>query len=143
MIHLLMSFPNCKTANCVAVQIQFGNGICMCNTDICIDSSLINSEKQLLFIHCIRQSVQSGHLCLTALQPSGSTVYRSLDIFSACHAAWTFVKCHGNSGGKIGLDLHTLFRSHKDLMPVNMGIKINPLFFDLSQLCKGKYLESA
>ena len=138
-----MSFPNCKTANCVAVQIQFGNGICMCNTDICIDSPLIDSKKQLFFIHCIRQTVQSGHLCLTALQPSGSAIYRSLYIFSACHTAWTFVKCHGNGRAQIRLDLHTLLWSHKNLMTVNMGLEINALFLDLTKSCQGKHLKAA
>ena len=142
-VHLFMGFSNCQTADSIAIQIHFRDRFGMLNADIFINSTLVDSKQKLFFVNGIRQTVQSRHFCFTAGKPSCGPVYRFLHIIPVSHTAGTFIKCHGNGGGKIGLNLHTLFRSHKDLMPVNMGIKINPLFFDLSQLCKGKYLESA
>ena len=58
MIHLLMSFPNCKTANCVAVQIQFGNGICMRNTILSLCKSTDCQQKKQT---CENKSIYSPH----------------------------------------------------------------------------------
>ena len=142
-VHLFMGFSNCQTANRIAIQIHFRDCFGMLNTDIFINSTLVDSKQKLFFVNGIRQTVQSCHFCFTTGKPSCGSVYRLLHIIPVSHTAGTFIKCHGNSGSKIGLDLHTLFRTHKNLMSVNMGIKINSLFFDLSQLCKGKHLESA
>ena len=142
-VHLFMGFSNCQTADSIAIQIHFRDRFGMLNTDIFINSTLVDSKQKLFFVNGIRQTVQSRHFRFTAGKPSCGPIYRFLHIIPVSHTAWTFIKCHGNGGGKIGLDLHTLFRSHKDLMSINMGVKIDSLFFDLSQLCKGKYLESA
>ena len=59
-IHLFMGLSHCQSANCVAIQIQLGNGICMSDTDILINSTLVDSKKQLFLIYCIRKAIQSA-----------------------------------------------------------------------------------
>ena len=39
--------------------------------------------------------------------------------------------------------MHTFFRSHEDLMSVNVGAEVYAFFLDLAQICKGEYLETA
>ena len=92
----------------------------MGNTDIIVNGALINSEQKLMGIYGILQLIQPCHLVLTSLQPSGGAVYRILHILSAGHTGRTFVKRHGNGGAQIGLNLHTLLRSHKNLSSIYM-----------------------
>ena len=54
----------------------------------------------------------------------------------------TFIKCHRDRRRQIRLNLHTLFRSHKNLSSVNMGIEVYTLFLNLSESGKRKHLES-
>ena len=115
----------------------------MFNTDIFINGSLINTKKKLILIDGIRKTVQPCHFFFTSGKPAGSPLYRFLHIISVCNTAWTFVKSHGNGGCKIGLDLHTFLRTHKDFMSVNMRLEVNALLLDLAKLGKGKHLESA
>ena len=138
-----MGFSHRQASHGISVQIQLRNFVRMLFSDILIDRALIDSKQKLFFIDGIFQRIQSGHLLLTALQPSCSALHRLLHIASLCHRAWTLIECHGNGGCQVGLNLHTLLRSHKDLSPVNMGIEIDSLFFDLSKLCKGKDLKAA
>ena len=115
----------------------------MLDTDIFVDRTLVNTKEHLMLIDRIRQAVQSCHLFFAAMQPSCRTLYRTLDIFSFCHTGRTLIKCHGDRGRQIRLDLHALFRSHENLSAVYMGIEIYAFFFDLAEFCKGKDLESA
>ena len=55
----------------------------------------------------------------------------------------TLIERHGNGRCQVGLDLHALLRSHKDLVSVNMGTEGYALFLDLAKTGKGKYLKAA
>ena len=54
----------------------------------------------------------------------------------------TLVEGHRNSRCQIGLDLHALLRSHKNLVSVDVGTEGYTLLLDLAQTRKGEYLES-
>ena len=142
-VHLLMTLSNCKTTNRITVQIHLCNRLCMFNTDIFINRTLVDTKKKLILVDGIRQAVQTDHLIFTSLKPAGCTRYRPLHIIPLRHTARALIKGHGNGRCQIGLDLHTLFRSHKDLVAINMRVKIHTLFLDLTQLCQGKHLKSA
>ena len=108
----------------------------MGDPDIFIDTALVDTEEELLFIDRIRKAVQPGHFVLASFQPAGRTRHRFLDIIPLRDAAGTFVKSHGDGGSKVGLDLHAFLRPHKDLMPVDVGLEMNAFFFDLPELCQ-------
>ena len=131
-VHFFMSLTNCKAAYRITVQIHLWDCFGMFDTDILINCSLVDSEQKLLFVDGIRQTVQPCHFCLATRKPACSSVHRFLYIVSVCHTARAFIKCHGNCGAEIRLDLHTLLRSHKNLMTVNMWIEVNTFFFNLS-----------
>ena len=137
-----MALTDCQAADCISVQIQLTDLLCMLDTDIFVDRTLVNTKEHLMLIDRIRQAVQSCHLVFAAMQPSCRTLYRTLDIFSFCHTGRTLIKCHGDRGRQIGLDLHALFRSHENLSAVYMGIEIYAFFFDLSKTRQRKYLKS-
>ena len=119
-VHFFMCLTNCQSADRIAVKLHLGDFFCMFDTDIFVNSSLVDAKQKLFFIDGIRQAVQTCHLCLTSCQPACGTLYRFLYIVSVCHTARTFIKRHGDRGSQIGLDLHALLRSHKDLVSVNM-----------------------
>ena len=143
MVHFFMALAYCQASQSVSIQIQFPDLFGMLNTDILKGTSLIDTKQHLLWVDGIRQSVEPVHLRLTPFQPSGSTVYRILHIFSGSRMRRTFIKCHGNGRCQIGLDLHALFRSHEDLASIDVRVKVHTLFFDLSHFGQGKYLETA
>ena len=142
-IHLLMALTNGKSTHCVTVQIHLADAFCMVNTDIIINSSLIDTKKHLIFINRIFQTVQTLHFFFTAFQPACGTVYRWLYITSVCQCRWTLIKCHGNGRSQIRLNLHTFFRSHENFTSIYMRVEMYAFLFDFSQSCQGKYLESA
>ncbi len=119
-IHFFVCFTYSKTTDCITVKIHLCNLFCMFDTDIFINGTLVDAKKKLFFIDRIRQAVKTVHFCLTSCQPACGTLYRFLYIVSVCHTARALVKCHSDRRSEIGLDLHTLFRSHKDLMSVNV-----------------------
>ena len=141
-IHLLSSLANCKATNGITGKIQFRNPLHMLNAQICICAALVNTPKHLLGVHCVRQCIQACIFRLAALQPPVSSVNTLLYILSRGRIFNTFVECHANIGTQVGLNLHTLFRSHKNFTTVNMGGKIDTLLLDLSQTGKTKHLES-
>ena len=95
-----------------------------------------------MLVNCIWKTVQSVHLCFTSLKPSGRTIHRIFHIIPVCNTGRTLVKCHRNGGGQIGLDLHTLLRSHKNLSSIDMRVKVYSLFFYSSEPCQRKHLKS-
>ena len=101
LIHLFMGFSHCKSANCIPIQIQFRNSLCMVHPDIRKNCSLVNSKQQLLFINRIFQTVQTLHFFFAPLQPAGRTRNRIFDISALCHTRWTLVKCHGNRRSEV------------------------------------------
>ena len=84
-IHLLMAFANSKTAYCISVQVQFCNLLRVFDPDIFIHASLIDAEKHLMRIDCIRKRIQSCHLILAPFQPSGCTCHRISHILPVGH----------------------------------------------------------
>ena len=55
----------------------------------------------------------------------------------------TLIKGHCDGGTQVCLDLHTLLRTHKDAVAVQMGGKGHAFLRDLAQLGKAEHLESA
>ena len=141
-IHLLMGFSYCKPSDRIAIQLQLCNTLCMLYSDIGIYRPLINAEQQLSRVNGIFQAIQPCHFLLTPLQPSGSAVHRSLNIGPVCLAGRTFVKCHSYGRCQIGLNAHAFLRPHENLTPIHMGVKIDPLFLNLAQPCKGEHLKT-
>ena len=86
MIHLLMCLTDCKSADCVAIQIHLPDLLCVLNTDIRINRTLIDSEQQLMRVHRILKAVQPCHLRLAARQPACRALDRPLDICAVRHA---------------------------------------------------------
>ena len=56
-VHLFMGFSNCQTADSIAIQIHFRDRFGMLNTDIFINSTLVDSKQKLFFVNGIRQTV--------------------------------------------------------------------------------------
>ena len=100
-VHLLMTFTNCKAAHCIAVQIHLRDSLGMLNTDIFINSPLVNAKKKLVLVNGIRQTVQTSHLILASFKPTCCTRYRFLYIIPVCHTAWALIKGHCNGRGQI------------------------------------------
>ena len=78
LIHLFMGFSHCKSANCIPIQIQFRNSLCMVRPDIRKNCSLVNSKQQLLFINRIFQTVQTLHFLFCTAPASGSYAQQNL-----------------------------------------------------------------
>ena len=100
-IHFLMGFSHCQSSYRITVQIKLADFLRVSDTDILIDTALINSEEHLLLVDRIRKTVQSVHLCLTAGKPSCGSVYGTFHIIAVSHTGRTFIKCHGDGGCKI------------------------------------------
>ena len=73
---------NRKSSDRITIQIHLRNAFGMINTDILIDSPLINTKQKLFFIDRIRKGIQSRHLTLASFEPACGTVNRILHIRS-------------------------------------------------------------
>ena len=100
-VHLLMALTNCQATNRITIQIHLCDRLCMLNTDILINSTLVDTKKKLILVDGIRKAVQTCHLILTSLKPAGSTRYRFLHIIPLRHTARTFIKGHCNGRSQI------------------------------------------
>ena len=132
MVHFFMAFSYSQSTYRITIQIHLTDRFCVIDTDIIKDSSLIDTEQQLIFIDRIFQAVQSGHLGFTSCQPTGGSCHGILHIASFCHAGRALIESHRNGGSQVGLDLHTLFRSHEDLVTIDVGTESYAFFLDLS-----------
>ena len=142
-VHLLVGLPHGQAAHSVAVQVQLGDLLRVFDADILENGPLVNPEQQLMRIDCIRKGIEPRHFIPAAHKPSGRPFDGRPHVVPVRRRVRAFVKCHGDRGSKIGLDLHALLRSHKYLPPVHMGMEVNPFFLDFTQLCKGEDLKSA
>ena len=133
MIHFLMALPDGKASDGIAVQIHLTDSLRMVDPDVRIDGALIDTKQHLVRVDRIFLLIQLLHFLFAPHQPPGGTVHGILYILPVRNAGRTFIKRHRDGRCKIGLDLHTFFRSHKNLASVHMRIEINALFFDLSQ----------
>ena len=113
----------------------------MIDSQSIIGTALIDAKQHLMRIDGVRQLIQPCHFRLTALQPANRTGTGRLYIIKRCWIFNTFIKRHCNGGSKMRLNLHAFFRPHKDTPSINMRLKVNALFLNLSQFCKRKYLE--
>ena len=104
-----MAFSYSQSTYRITIQIHLTDRFCVIDTDIIKDSSLIDTEQQLIFIDRI-----------------------FLHIASFCHAGRALIESHRNGGSQVGLDLHTLFRSHEDLVTIDVGTESYAFFLDLS-----------
>ena len=110
---------------------------------IVVSAALVDPKQQLVFVNSVRQGVQSHHLCLAALQPAQRARAGLLCVVVSGRVFHALVKSHGDRRCQMGLDLHALLRTHKDLLAVYMGMEGDALFFDLVQLSQTEYLEPA
>ena len=72
-VHFFMALSHCQTSDGITIQIKFCNLLRVSNPDIFINTTLINSEKHLMRIDCIRQRIQPGHLVFAAGPASASS----------------------------------------------------------------------
>ena len=142
-IHFRMGFPYRKTADGIAIQLHLGNPFCMLDTDILEGCPLVNAEQHLLGVDGILQLIQAVHLFFAAFQPTGCSGNGCLYIRAFRRQPDTFIKRHRNRGAKVGLNLHTFLRPHKNLSAINMRAEINALLLDFAQKSKGEYLKAA
>ena len=142
-IHFLGAFANSQTAQSIAGQIKPAYFLHMADAYIVIYTALTDTEKHLVFIYGFGERIESVHLCLTAIEPTGGAVHRIADISMIGNRRGTFVKRHGDGGCKLGLDLHTHLGAHKYLGAVHVGLEGDPILGDISQLGQGKDLKSA
>ena len=82
-------------------QVKFRNLLCVVNSYIFYDRSLINTEKHLMGIYGIRQAVKLIHFCNASLKPARGPVHRRLYVRAVCQCRRTFVKSHGNGGSEV------------------------------------------
>ena len=94
MIHLLMAFSYCQSADRITVEIHLGNPFCMVNADILINRTLVDSEQKLMFVDRVFPLVQLLHLIFASLQPSRRAVDRVLHITALCHTRRALVESH-------------------------------------------------
>ena len=143
MVHLLMTLPHRQPAQRITVTLHLGNLLCVADSDIIEYRTLIDTEKKLVLIDRVFQAVQPFHFHLAPFKPSCGARDGSFHIMPVCHTGRAFVKrhCHGRS--QVGLDPHTLLRTHENLSSVHVRIKIDSLLFDPAQACQGKNLKPA
>ena len=141
-IHHFGGLAHSQTADGVTVQIEVCDLLHVLHTQIRKGTALIDAKQQLIGIHGNALVLQAGHFNLTAFQPTGRSFAAGLGIIVLCGVLYAFIKGHGDGRTKVCLDLHALFRSHKDAVAVQMGGKGHALFGDLAQLCQTEYLKS-
>ena len=142
-VHLLRCFSNRKAADGVAGQIQIRDPLHVLHPEIRIGAALIDAPQHLLWIHCIRQTVQPRVLFLASNQPAVGPINTLFHVIPGGRVFNALVKGHADIAAQIGLDLHTLLRAHKDFAAVNVRRKIHALFLDFSQGRQAEHLKSA
>ena len=141
-IHHLGGLAHSQTADGVTVQIEVCDLLHVLHTQISKGAALIDAKQQLIGIHGNALVLQAGHFNLTAFQPAGRSFAAGFGIIVLCGVFHAFIKGHGDGRAKVCLNLHTLFRAHKDAVAVQMGGEGHPLFGDLAQLGQTEYLKS-
>ena len=106
----------------------------MLYADIVVGAALIYSEQQLIGVYGTLHRIQPLHLCYTALKPAGCSLAGLLRIAPRSGVLNALVKSHCNGRAEVGLYAHTFFGSHKNPSAVHMGVEINSLLFNLTQL---------
>ena len=141
-IHHLSGLTHSEAADGVAVQVQVSDLLHVLHAQVGEGAALIDAEEQLVGVDGDAFMLQAGHLILAALEPAGGALAAGFGVIVLGGVLHTFIKGHGDGRAKVCLDLHTLFRAHKDAVAVQMGGKGHALFGDLAQLCQTEYLKS-
>ena len=105
-------------------------------------TSLIDAEQQLVGVDGFAFPLETGHFGFAACQPANGALAACLGVSILGRILDAFIKSHGDGGAQVGLNLHALFRPHKDPMAVQMRGKSNALFGNLAELGQTEYLES-
>ena len=142
-VHDLRALPYGQTADGIARQIQLGDLLHMADAQVGIGASLVDAPEHLPGIHGVLQLVQTGIFRLAAHQPAVGSANGILHIFVRRRVLDALVKSHADIGAQIGLNLHALLRAHENLVPVNVGGKVDALLLDFSQTGQRKHLKAA
>ena len=142
-VHLLMRFADCESADRVPREIKLPDAACMFHSDIVIYAALIDAEEHLMRVDGVFTGVELAHLVPAAHEPPRSPRHRLGDICLLCCARRTFVKCHRYGRSEVRLDLHALLGAHLDEPSVYVGVKGHSLFFDPAQTGEREHLKSA
>ena len=135
-VHIFMTLSHRKTPYSIARKIQLRNLLGMIDSYIRKNSPLVDAEKKLIFVNRALLFIELFHLFLTTKKPACRPLYGGFNILPVRECRRTLIEGHGNGGSQVGLDLHGLFRSHKNLPPVDVGAEFHSLFPNLSSgLC--------
>ncbi len=132
-IHRLRRLAHRKAANGNARHRHIPKLLHVPDPKIVVGAALVDTKEYLTGIHRIRQLIQPVQLLDAPFQPPLSPFHGILHVLSGGRILHAFVKGHGNIRAKIGLNLHTLFRSHKDLVAIQMRGKRHALFGNFPQ----------
>ena len=69
-IHLLMAFTDCQSAQCITIKFHGCYTFCMFYTYIFKSPTLVDTKKKLGFIYCCFKAVKPCHLLFTPFKPS-------------------------------------------------------------------------
>ncbi len=142
-VHILGSLTHGQTADGIALAGDLGNSLHMLHAKILVGAALVDAEEHLALVDGLGEAVEAIHLGAATLQPADGTGGGLLDVLVRGGILHALVKGHGDGGGQIGLDLHTLLGAHEDALAVDVGGKFHALLGDLAERCQGEDLESA
>ena len=106
-------------------------------------AALIDAEQQLVGVDGLSLMLEARHLVLAAQQPACGAGAAVFGVLVGGGVFDTLVKRHGDGGAEVGLNLHTLLRSHKDAVTVKVGVEGHALLGDVAQLGKAEHLKPA
>ena len=82
------------------------------------------------------------HFGRAAGEPADSTFGGGLDVFFWSRIFDAFIKCHGDSGGEIGLNSHGGLGGYVDFFAVYMRGEGDTIFGYIAEVGKRKHLEA-
>ena len=142
-IHHFGRFADSKAADCITVQIIFSNLLHVLNAQVFVGAALIDAKQQLVRVHGLALVLQAGHFRLAAQQPACGTRAAVFGVIIFSGVFHAFIKGHGNGGAKVCLNLHALFRPHKNAVAVQMRVERYAFLGNVAQLGKAEHLKSA
>ena len=143
LVHHFGGLPYGQAADGIARQIQLSNLLHVLNAQIGISAALVDAEEHLAGVDGVLLLLEPVQLLFAPLQPADGAGDGGLHIVIGGRVFDALIKGHGNVAAQIPLDMHALFRAHKDPVTIGVSGKAHPLFGDLPQSGQGENLEPA
>lgn len=149
--HRAFFFAHRKPAYGIAIESDFDQSFEASLPEVCVDAALIDSEKSLPGVDDFdpgslrfsRVLMKTREMLFRSSRPSDGQFQRLGGLLSRGRMRRAFIESHHDIRPKCGLNLHGFFRREHVARPIDVRLKLDPLFAQFAERAEAEDLKTS